>query len=227
MKYVSALLTAARGKVRGLVASHNKGGTYFRGKTIPTNPRTAGQVAARARLSSLVARFRTTVSASNQLGWATFALNTNVIDKLGNSILLTATNWYIKANALRQTMGLAVVDLAPTTYALSVLSPLTASVTASAGTVQIGWNGADDWQSNSNTGGIAIYASRPQNSTINYFVSPYRFAGTVRSTATSGQLSVPLPFPAGPSGSKIFIKAVATAPDGRPSSPFRLAAVVP
>jgi hypothetical protein len=227
MKYVSALLTAARGKVRGLVASHNKGGTYLRGKTIPTNPRSAGQVASRNRVSSLIARFRTTVAPSNQAGWATFAINVNVIDKLGNSILLTASNWYLKANATRMIMGLAVVDLAPTTFALSTLSPLTGSVIASGGTIQIGWAASDDWQSNSNTGGVAIYASRPQNSTVNYFTGPYRFAGTVRSAATSGTLSVPLPFPAGPTGSKIFIRAVASAPDGRPSAVFRLPVVVP
>lgn len=227
MKYTSALLTAARGKVRGLVGSHNKGGTYFRGKTIPTNPRSTAQVASRNRVSSLQARFRSTVAATNQLGWDTFAKNVNVIDKLGNSILLSATNWYVKANSIRMQGGLAVVDLAPTVFALSTLSPLTGSVIATGGTIQIGWNASDDWQSNSNTGAVMIYASRPQNSTVNYFTTPYRFAGTVRSAATSGTQSVPLPFPAGPSGSKIFIRAVASAPDGRPSAVFRLPVVVP
>lgn len=227
MKYTSAILTAARGKVRGLVASHNKGGTYFRGKTIPTNPKSVGQVAARGRVSSLMARWRSTVVATNQAGWAAFAMNVNVIDKLGNSILLSGPNWYMKSNAQRMAMGLAVVDAAPGIYALSTLSPLTGTLVATAGTVQVGWSAADDWQTNSNTGGVAIYASRPQNSTINYFSGPYRFAGTVRSTATSGTLSVPLPFPAGPTGSKIFFRAVASASDARPSSVFRFSVNVP
>lgn len=227
MKYVSALLTAARGKVRGLVASHNKGGTYLRGKTIPTNPRSSGQVAARSRLSSLIARFRTTVAATNQAGWATFGMNVNVVDKLGNSILLSATNWYLKANAQRLAMGLSAIDTAPTTFALSTLSPLSGSITAGAGSATIGWNGADDWNSNSNTGGLAIYASRAQNSTVNYFTNPYRFAGRISSSNALGTAAVTLPFAAGPTGSKIFFKAVASAPDGRPSSVVRFPVAVP
>lgn len=227
MKYVSALLTAARGKVRGLVASHNKGGTYFRGKTIPTNPRSSGQVAARNRVSSLIARFRTTVSSSNQAGWATFALNVNVIDKLGNSILLTASNWYVKANAQRMVGSLAIVDIPPTTFALSTLSPFTGTLTASAGTMVVGWSAADDWQSSSTTAGVMFYASRPQNSTINYFISPYRFAARISSTNSSGTAVLSLPFPAGTSGSKIFLKAIASTTDGRPSAVFRLPVSVP
>lgn len=227
MKYTSAILTAARGKVRGLVASHNKGGTYFRGKTIPTNPKSAGQVAARGRVGNLMARWRSTVVASNQAGWATFAMNVNVIDKLGNSILLSGPNWYMKANAQRMAMGLPVVDAAPGIFALSTLSPLSGTLVAAGATALIGWNGIDDWQTGSVTAGIAIYASRPQNSTINYFSGPYRFAGTVRSAASSGTLAVPLPFLAGPTGSKIFFRAVASASDARPSSVFRFSVNVP
>lgn len=221
MKYVSALLTAASGKVRGLVASHNKGGTYFRGKTIPTNPSSTGQVASRNRVSSLVARFRLTLTAVQKAGWATFAANVNVIDRLGNSVLLTSTNWYIKANTIRMQGSFAIVDAPPTTFALSTLSPLTATVTASSTNMVMGWSAVDDWQGNTSTAGVNIYASRPQNSTINYFTGPYQFAGNIRSTAGSGTALIALPFVAGPVGTKIFYRAVATAVDGRPSSVFR------
>lgn len=227
MKYVSALLTAASGKVRGLVASHNKGGTYFRGKTIPTNPSTAGQQAARARVSSLNARFRSVLTATARASWAVFAENTNVIDRLGNSVLLTGPNWYIKSNAIRSQMGLPLIDVASSTFALSTLSPLTGSVAAGATNMTLGWSNADDWQGNSNTGGVAIYASRPQNTTINYFTGPYQFAGKIAGTATAGTASIALPFVSGTSGTKIFVKAVASAPDGRPSAVFRIGVGVP
>lgn len=221
MKFVSALLTAASGKVRGLVASHNKGGSYFRGKTIPTNPNSTGQVAARNRVSTLVARFRLTLTNAQKAGWAVFAENVNWIDKLGNSVLLTSTNWYIKANTIRMQGGFAIADAAPTTFALSTLSPLTGTVTASSTNLVMGWSNVDDWQGNTTTAGVNIYASRPQNGTINYFTGPYQFAGNIRSTAGSGTSLVALPFVAGPVGTKIFIRAVATAVDGRPSSVFR------
>jgi hypothetical protein len=221
MKYVSALLTAASGKVRGLVASHNKGGTYFRGKTIPVNSNTAGQVAARSRVATLVARFRLTLTAAQKTGWAVFAENVNVIDRLGNSVLLTSTNWYIKANTIRMQQNLAIADAPPTTFALSTLSPLGGTVTASTTNLLMSWLNVDDWQSSATLAGVNIYASRPQNSTINYFTGPYQYAGSIRSTAASGTAIIALPFVAGPVGTKIFIRAVASAPDGRPSSVFR------
>jgi hypothetical protein len=221
MKYVSALLTAASGKVRGLVASHNKGGTYFRGKTIPVNSNTAGQVAARNRVASLVARFRLTLTNAQKTGWAVFAENVNVIDRLGNSVLLTATNWYIKANTIRMQGSFGIADAPPTTFALSTLSPLTGTITANTTNLLMSWNAVDDWQGATATAGVNIYASRPQNGTINYFTGPYQFSGTIRSTAASGTVGLALPFAAGPVGSKVFIRAVATAVDGRPSSVFR------
>lgn len=221
MKYTSALLTAASGKLRGLVASHNKGGTYFRGKTIPTNPASAGQVGSRARVGTLQARFRLTLTSVQKAAWAVFAANTNVIDRLGNSVLLTAQNWYLKANSIRMQGSFGFADAAPTTFALSTLSPLFGTVTASTTNLLMSWNQVDDWQGATTTAGVNIYASRPQNSTINYFTGPYQFAGTIRSTAASGTVGLALPFVAGPTGTKIFIRAVATAVDGRPSSVFR------
>lgn len=224
MKYVSAIMTAAVGKVRGLVASHNKGGTYFRGKTIPVNPRSAGQIAQRARVSTLVERFRITLVASARAAWDTFSKNVSVIDSLGNSMSLSGPNWYLKSNTIRMQGGLAIVDNGPTTFSLSTLSPLTGTIVASAGTVQIGWSGVDEWQSNSNTAGVMIYASRPQNTTINYFSNPFQFVGRLASTASNGQSAFTLPFPAGPVGSKIFFRAVASAVDGRPSPELRFLA---
>jgi hypothetical protein len=222
VKFVSQLVTAASGKVRGLVASHNKGGAYFRGKTIPVNPRSPTQVAQRARLANLIERFRNVLTGAQRSSWDTFAKNTNVIDSLGNSMSLSGPNWYIKSNTIRSQAGLALVDGASTTYALSTLSPLTGTVVASANTMTIGWNGADEWTTNSNSAGLLIFTSRPQNQTINYFSGPYQFAGRISSSNSAGTASLTLPFPAGTAGTKLFIRAVATAPDGRPSPTFQL-----
>lgn len=221
MKFVSAILTAASGKVRGLVASHNKGGAYFRGKTIPTNPRTAGQVAARSRLSSLINRFRANLTGAQRSAWAVFAANTSVTDTLGNSMSLSGPNWYVKANTIRMQGGLATADNGPTIFQLSTLSPLTATVTASSTNLVVAFPGGDDWNANSATAGLNLYASRPQNATVNYFTGPYQFAGQIRSVAAGGSALLSLPFPAGTAGSKVFLRAVATAADGRPSSDFR------
>lgn len=222
MKFVSAIMTAASGKVRGLVASHNKGGSYFKGKTIPTNPRSAQQVAQRSRLADLMARWRSIVTSVQRTAWDTYAKNVNTIDALGNTITLTGPNWYIGSNTIRLQSSLAAVDAGPTVYALSSLTPLSGTIYATAGTALVAWGGIDDWQTAPTAqAGVALYFSRPQNATINYFTGPYRFGGLLQSAAAGGQQVITLPFPAGPVGSKVFMKAVAMGADGRYSSDFR------
>jgi hypothetical protein len=226
MKFVSAIMTAASGKVRGLVASHNKGGAYFKGKTIPTNPRSSYQVAARGRLADLMARWRSTLTGVQRASWDTFAKNVTTIDTLGNSISLSGPNWYVGSNTLRLQGSLNPVDAGPTTFALASLTPVTGTIYATAGTALIGWAGVDDWQTAPTAqAGLELFFSRPQNSTINYFNGPYRYATIIQGAASAGAQVVTLPFPAGPVGSKVFMKAVAVAADGRYSSDFRASLV--
>lgn len=228
MKYVSALVTAAAGKVRGLVASHNKGGTYFRGRTIPVNPNTPAQANARNRVSLLISRFRAVLASSSRASWNVFAANTSVIDSLGNSMLLTGPNWYVKSNSIRQQGGLSTIDNASTIFALSTLSPVSGTVTAGGTAVTIGFAGGDDWNGNSVTAGLNIYASRPQNGTVNYFKGPFQFAGRISSTsAVAATASLALPFASGTSGQRQFFRGVATSADGRPSSEFRFFSASP
>lgn len=208
------------------MASHNKGGAYLRGKTIPTNPRSSYQVATRTRLADLMARWRSTLTGPQRAGWDTYAKNVSTVDALGNTISLSGPNWYVGANTLRLQASLAAVDAPPTVFALADLSPLTGTTYASAGTALIGWSGVDGWQTAPTaSAGVAIFASRPQNATINYFSGPYRYAGVIQSAASAGASVVTLPFPAGPAGSKIFFKAAALGGDGRYSSDFRLAVI--
>src|SRR5437763_14589202 len=124
MKYVSALMTMAAGSLRGIVARHNKGATYCRRRVTPTNPASANQTSARARLATLIARFRSVVTGTGRSSWATFAENTTVTDRLGNSIKLSGSNWYVKSNSIRMQGTLAIVHDASPTFALSTLSPL-------------------------------------------------------------------------------------------------------
>ncbi|KKM06452.1 hypothetical protein LCGC14_1743870, partial [marine sediment metagenome] len=47
MLFKSGLITQGSGSIGGLTASHNRGGMYFRARTIPTNPATSFQTVVR------------------------------------------------------------------------------------------------------------------------------------------------------------------------------------
>lgn len=218
MKFTSQIVAGASGSIRGLVASHNKGGQYFRGRTIPTNPNSSFQQAVRNNLSVLQTRFLSTLTAAQRAAWATYAENTPVTDALGNSIKLTANQWYVACNSLRLQASVAVVDAGPTTFGLPTFTTPVPTIVAAGTTVSLAFTNTDAW-ANAAGGYLLLFASRPQNATINFFKGPYRFAGKVTGAATppTSPAVITLPFPIGPAGSKMFFRSVVITADGRKS----------
>ena len=218
VKFKSALVTAASGKVRGLVASHNKGGAYFRGLTIPTNPNTSFQQAVRNNLSTLQTRFLSTVTAVQRAAWATYAENTPVTNAMGDTIKLTANQWYVACNSLRLQSSVAVVDAGPVIFGLPTLTLPVPTIIAAGTTVSVAFTNTDAW-ANEAGGYLLVFASRSQNATINFFKGPFRFAGKVTGAATppTSPAVITLPFVIGPVGSKMFFRFVALRADGRKS----------
>jgi len=58
MKYIGLLSSAASGKLGGIVASHNRGGTYFRHHAVPVQPRTPAQTLVRNQLQGFSSAFK-------------------------------------------------------------------------------------------------------------------------------------------------------------------------
>ena len=77
MKYIGLLSSAASGKLGGVVASHNRNGSYMRRHVIPVQPRTPAQRAVRDQFSGLSSAFRN-LGASTIAGWN--ALANSVVD---------------------------------------------------------------------------------------------------------------------------------------------------
>lgn len=218
MKFTSAMMTAASGAVKGLVASHNKGGAYFRGRVIPTNPNTAFQQVIRNALSTLQTRFLTVVTSAQRAAWAVYAENTPITNALGATIKLTANQWYVACNSLRLQGGVAVIDAGPVTYGLPTLTLPVPTIVAAGTTTSLAFTNTDAWAGEAG-GYLLVFASRPQNATINFFKGPYRFAGKVTGAATppTTPATITLPFTIGPVTSKMFFRFVALRADGRKS----------
>jgi hypothetical protein len=82
MRYLSPLISDARGKLGGTVYSRNPQGPYTRAKTAPLQPRTVSQQAGRAVFAS-AARFWRTLGPETIAAWNAYAATQTHVDSLG------------------------------------------------------------------------------------------------------------------------------------------------
>lgn len=224
MKFKSQVFTQVSGSVGGLTYAHNQGGMYTRARSIPTDPASSFQLAVRNAVAQLMARWRNTVTAAQRTGWEVFAANTPVLDPLGDSVLISGQAWYIKANAARRAVGVTVIDDAPVSFGMADLTTPTLTVSATTDQVTVTFDNTDAWAT-AVGGHLLVYASRPQNSTVNFFKGPYRFAGRVNGAVVppTSPATINLPFVVSP-GNQVFFRFLATQSNGQISAPQRIAA---
>jgi hypothetical protein len=144
VKFKSALLTQASGSIGGMTASRNRGGLFLRSRVIPVNPNTERQGEARANMAQAVGAWSNTLNDSERQGWNTYANGTPVVDALGDQLILSGQQMFIKCMLPRLVAGLAIISAAPITAGLAttplvtidpewdVSSNLTASITVPA-----------------------------------------------------------------------------------------------
>lgn len=169
--------SAASGSMGGQTASHNRGGMYLRARTIPVNPGSGFQQAVRTIFGNLATAWQV-ITPAQRAAWATYAANVPVLNRLGDPIVLTGQQMYIRCNSARMQAGLARVDAGPIVFAMDSLSPVTITPTDTGEILITAFLNTDDW-ANEDTGALLVYGSRQMAPTINYHRGPYRFAGKI------------------------------------------------
>lgn len=111
MAKIAPIWGAMSGSMRGCVMSHNKGGAYVRGRTIPTNPTSVKQSAVRAILGTLSSGWSVLTDAQ-RAAWNGWAAVNPITDALGESILLSGHQAYISLNT-RLVQGGATASVSP------------------------------------------------------------------------------------------------------------------
>jgi hypothetical protein len=220
MKFKSQIFTQVSGSVGGLTFSRNKGGLYTRARSIPTNPATAAQVAARDALSTLVDAWTNSLTSGQRDAWATYALNTPVVDVFGDSKLLSGQQMYIRSNQPRLRSGVARIDDGPATFDLGTFTTPSITISAAAPTtVNISFTDTDEWANNDGAFLINLM-SRGQNPSVNFFKAPFQFAKNIIGL-TAGPAVSPEAFPSPftyTEGQKVFMSSRASQADARLST---------
>ncbi|MBA7664505.1 hypothetical protein ES703_72566 [subsurface metagenome] len=203
------------GSIGGTVWSHNSSGAYIRNRSVPVNPNTARQVLTRNAVRSISIAWQNTLTQAQRDAWGVYAANVDWKNKLGQSILLTGLNHFLRSNTPRVINGLARVDIAPVIFNLAT-AELELAVTASEATQDLtvdgdllaDWVGeADAWQ--------FFYMGLPQNGGIGFFGGPYRLL-----RAVPGAGPPPFPFDAPAvfpfaEGQRLWVRSRIARGDGR------------
>lgn len=223
MKLKSALITQASGSIGGLTASHNRGGLYFRARTVPTNPNSPQQQAVRAYVADLTSRWNNVLNVGQRGAWDLYATNVELPDTLGEPRNVGGIAHYVRSNVPRLQAGLDRVDNGPSIFNLGDFSPpMLSTFLAASDDFVADFNPADVWCDESGSA-MLFLASRPANPTVNYFKGPYRYCGSIEGddvTPPSAPATITAPFPF-ELDQRIFVQARVTRADGRLSLPFR------
>lgn len=221
MKFKSQIVTQASGSLGGTTFSRNTGGMYMRARAVPTNPNSPQQQAVRGIFADLTQRWNNSLDGLQRASWLAYAFTVPLIDKLGDSVKVTALNMYIRSNVPRVQSGLARIDDAPTTFNLGGFTNPTFGIDATANEADVAFDVADAWVGETGSS-MLLWAGSPQNATINYFKGPYRYAGRIDGDATTPPTSpaaIALPYAAAV-GQRVFLRVSVTRADGRLSYPF-------
>lgn len=143
MKYIGLISSAASGKMGGVVASHNRGGSYLRAHVIPVQPRTSSQTANRNQLAAFSGAFKA-LTAAQVAGWNALGQTVTLKNALGGSYNPTGQQLFVSCNrhlaslgitttltnapSIPSIPGLTTFSVAPT-YTSGVLSSFTLSYT--------------------------------------------------------------------------------------------------
>lgn len=217
-------VTQMSGSIGGTVFARNRFGNYARPRTVPVNPQSARQVAARTRIGFLAEQWRESpMTDAFRLAWAAYAAGLSMQNKLGEDIVITGYNAFVMGNAVKLLNGSDFVEDGPTVIGLPAQDPLFAVALSEASGITITFDDTFEWADEDNAY-LSIELGMPQSPSRNFFAGPYRFdAGIAGSSIT------PPTSPDGPNasatwtlieGQAVWARARILREDGRVSKAF-------
>lgn len=126
----------ASGSLAGVVASHNRGGSYFRRRTVPTKSTTTYATNAKARLAAASSAWKS-LTAPQRESWVTWAQTNPITDTLGEKRVLSGQQAYIQLNSRILFIGGTQIVVPPVVSAPNALTSVTLTADIGAGNFEI------------------------------------------------------------------------------------------
>jgi hypothetical protein len=128
MKYLGDTQSGSQG---GSTASRNRFGQYYRRRAAPVQPRTAAQLAVRARLSNNAAGWRALTDAQ-RAAWESLATQISRTDGIGQTYTFNGFMAYVSVNNNKLAAGDAVVAAPPAYVDPGTITTVTLTLTSAA-----------------------------------------------------------------------------------------------
>lgn len=183
MLYKGLLITAASGKIDGLIASHNRGGAYFKAHVIPVDPNTTEQQVMRDAMTSVAANWNA-FSATERARWAAYAETRLIPNRLGEPRRVTGRAQYARY-AIPRAQAIAVWATGseigtnpPQSGGWDFGHPPTFTLHPGSTTLRISWDTLE-WPGSDDHDYCNIYVSPPRPQVQNWFRGPFTLLGGI------------------------------------------------
>lgn len=154
-------------------------GLIMRSRTIPVNPRTPRQEAVRAQMAQLSGVWTSTLTDSQRVGWANYAVATPLPNRFGDSRNVGGRQMFIRTNLMRFMAGASSFADAPVLPGIPA-PPLMEFTIGEADGFEVTEVGPALITGDA----FSIFAGVPVNPTRNYYSGPFRLIGQLTAAST-------------------------------------------
>lgn len=223
MKFLETFAKSMSGSIGGITASHNRFGSYLRGRTIGVNPNSDRQQLVRSIFAALSHDWSNLLTPANRAAWNLYASNVAFKDALGQDIYLTGYNHFIRTNTVALLAAVPQVNGGPTIFTLADQDPaMTPTVDEAQQEISVVFDDTMAWLDEDGAC-MQISMSRPANVGIIYIPPVSRVAGYILGNGTTPPTTpatMDVPFPVAETNRVIVTGRILMA-DGRLSGEFQ------
>jgi hypothetical protein len=232
MKFIGALTGTMSGSLGGVTAAHNRGGQYLRQRVVPTNPNSTSQMLVRSYMAAAVAYWGEMLTAAQRDDWTVYAANTPTTDSLGQELVLTGQQMFIRSAVVRARAGQAFVAAAPTTFDRGVpVSGTRGVIDLVAGEIGVAGSAlstqVEFMAELPDDGDVVMQIGKPVNPGVNFYKGPYRLvyadgvnSGVEEKIMSNGPAIEDYPFGVLTAGTRRPVRFTVAYDDGRVSVPW-------
>lgn len=182
MLFEGVLITKLSGKLDGLVASHNRGGAYFRTAVVPVDPHTDAQVVMRDGMSWVYTAWNA-MDQTTRDRWEAYALRHPLTNRIGHTHTISGyaywTRWALpRWQATEGPLAGGEVGEGPPLYDdAGALQSVSVTWHTSNTVIRIAW--LDNPFQSEDHDYLMLHLATPRAPTINWFRGPFRLLGGI------------------------------------------------